>query len=251
MRQGIKDDDTFNQEFRCFFLKAVGAWLDKELILACQDAGATVDWPNGYVSRNPLFSGIDVARDRDATVLWLAELIGDVRWTRMVYPLHSVSFPKQHELLHPWVNMTRRTAIDKTGIGSGLFDYLNESNPGRVMGVSFGGTNDAGVRMKVDLAMRLKKNMQKSLWRIPYDPQTVLEFSAIKREATASGVTFDAPRIEVESAVSGAKKKKLFVHSDRFWAAALCDLASAGSSLSTETTTSQTQSTHSQSAGYQ
>lgn len=250
MRQGIQDEDTFNQEFRCFFLKAVGAWIPPELILAAENDGATIDWPAGYQPRNPLFGGIDVARDRDQTVLWLAEKIADVLWTRMVYPLHAVSFPMQFELLNPWVHMSRRTAIDKTGMGSGLFDYLDEANRGRMMGVSFGGTNDDGVRMKIDLAIRLKRNLERFRWRLPRDPQIRQEFQSIKREATATGVTFDSPRIEVESAVSGAKKKKLFAHADRFWAAALCDFAAAGQGFELGLTKSQMPSTASQMKGF-
>jgi phage FluMu gp28-like protein len=230
MQEGMKDPDTFNQEFRCVFLKATGAWIPPELILGAENDGATVDWPAGYVCRNPFYTGIDIARDRDQTVLWGAEKIADVMWTRLVYPLHAISFPKQHELLDPWVRMSRRSAIDKTGMGSGIFDYLNESSPGRLMGVSFGGTNDDGVRMKVDLAIRLKRNLERYRWRIPRDPQIRQEFQSIKREATASGVTFDSPRIEIESAVAGAKKRKMFAHADRFWAAALCDLAADGQS---------------------
>jgi len=48
---------------------------------------------------------------------------------------------------------------------------------------------------------------------------------AIKRQATSTGVTFDAPRIEVDTAVAGGVKKKLYAHADAFWAKALADLA--------------------------
>jgi hypothetical protein len=51
---------------------------------------------------------------------------------------------------------------------------------------------------------------------------------AIKREATATGVKFDAPRIELESAVAGAQpKRKSTATADSFWAKALADLAAA------------------------
>ena len=46
-----------------------------------------------------------------------------------------------------------------------------------------------------------------------------------------SGVTFDAPRIEVDTAVAGGPKKKRFAHADAFWAKALCDLAADGPAL--------------------
>lgn len=226
MREGIKDEDTFQQEFLCIFLKATGSWLPIELIQQAEDSGATIDWPVGHVPRGPLYGGIDVARDHDQTVLWLAERIGDIRMTRLVLPLVAMPFPKQYDLLDPWVRMTTRTAVDRTGMGVALCDLLDQTNGGRVMGISFGGTNDDGVRMKVDLAVKLKRSMEASRFRIPYDPQIRIEMQSVKRAATSGGgVTFDSPRIEVESAVAGGKKHKVFAHADRFWAAALAEFA--------------------------
>jgi phage FluMu gp28-like protein len=228
MRKGLNDDDTWNQEFCCIFLKSVGAWLTLDLIAACEDAGATIDLPPDFHPRGPLFSGIDVGRDHDATCLWLDEKLGDVAWTRAVIKLHAMSFPEQCKRLNPVVRMTSRSAIDKTGMGVGLFDLLNLENEGRLMGVSFGGSNDDGVKMKTDLAIRIKKRFEQMRSRIPYDPQIRTELQAIKRQATPSGVTFDAPRIEVDTAVAGGVKKKLFAHADAFWAKALADLAGDG-----------------------
>jgi phage FluMu gp28-like protein len=228
MRRGLNDDDTWNQEFCCVFLKSTGAWLTLDLIATCEDAGATIDLPPDFHPRGSLYSGIDVGRDHDATCLWLDEKIGDVAWTRAVIKLHAMSFPEQCKRLNPIVRMTSRSAIDKTGMGVGLFDMLNLENQGRLMGVSFGGSNDDGVKMKTDLAIRIKKRLEQQRSRIPYDPQIRAELMAIKRQATPSGVTFDAPRIEVDTAVAGGVKKKLFAHADAFWAKALADLAGDG-----------------------
>lgn len=225
MREGIKDADTWAQEFCCAFLKAMGAWLPIELIQQAEDSGATVDWPSGYVARGSLYSGIDVARSHDQTVLWMIERIGDIRMTRLILPLIAYPFPKQYDALDPWVRMTTRTAIDSTGMGIALYDLLNQTNGGRLMGVSFGGTNDNGVRMKVDLAVKLKRSIEAARFRIPYDPQVRIELQAIKREATATGVTFDAPRIELETAVAGGPRRKVYAHADRFWAASLAEFA--------------------------
>lgn len=225
MREGIKDADTWAQEFCCAFLKATGAWLSIELIQQAEDSGATVGWPAGYEARGALYSGIDVARSHDQTVLWMVERIGDIRMTRLVLPLHAYPFPKQYETLDPWVRMTTRTAIDSTGMGIALYDLLDQTNGGKLMGVSFGGTNDNGVRMKVDLAVKFKRVLEAAHFRIPYDNQVRVELQSIKREATSTGVTFDAPRIELESAVAGGAKRKVFAHADRFWAAALAEHA--------------------------
>lgn len=225
MREGIKDQDTWAQEFCCAFLKAMGAWLPIELIQQAEDSGASVDWPAGYVARGSIFGGIDVARSHNQTLLWLVERIGDIRMTRLVLPLYAVPFPKQYSILDPWVQLSTRTALDSTGMGIALYDLLEQTNGGRVMGVSFGGTNDNGVRMKVDLAVRFKRILEEMKFRIPYDPQIRIELQSIKRQATPTGVTFDAPQIEVESAVAGAQKRRIFAHADRFWAAALAEFA--------------------------
>lgn len=227
MRDAFKDDDTFAQEFLCVFLKASGAWLPIELIANAEDDAATVEWPSGYAPSGPLYGGIDVARDRDTTVLWLDEKIGDVSWTRTVLRLHGMPFPKQHDMLVPFVRMTSRTAIDSTGMGVALYDYLNKSCPGRVMGINFAGTNDQGVKLKTDLAIRIKQNFERAKSRIPRDNDIRQELMSIKRESTSTGVKFDAPRIELESAVAGSQKRKVYGHADSFWSKALADLAGA------------------------
>ena len=225
MRDLIKDHDTFAQEFECVFLQARGAWLPLDLVTAAEDDLATMELPPGFVPVGPLYAGIDVGRVRDTTLFWLDEKIGDVAWARMVLRLHNTPFPKQHDILAPLVGMTTRTAMDATGMGIALYDYLNKSCPGRVMGVSFAGTNDNGVKLKTDLAVRIKRNFEKSRNRIPRDPDIRQELMAIKREATSSGVTFDAPRIELDSAVAGGARKKIYSHAEAFWAKALADLA--------------------------
>jgi phage FluMu gp28-like protein len=267
MRAGVGDDDTWNQEFLCVFLKSVGAWMGLDIIAACEDASceamvatqsgtdveAALGWPPpGFNLRGPLYAGIDVGRDHDATMLWLDEKIGDVMWTRALIWLYGMSFPRQARLLNPIVKMTTRTAMDKTGMGVGLFDDLNElGNSGRLMGVSFSGSNDQGVRMKTDLAIRIKKQFEKAKCRIPYLPQVRTELQSIKREATGSGVTFDAPRIEVDSAVAGGVKKKKFSHADAFWGKALTEYAAESSPCEVGMTPPNENSAYQDSKGYQ
>jgi phage FluMu gp28-like protein len=263
MQRGLNDDDTWNQEFCCVFLKSTGSWLVLPLIAACEDtrteaklihldpnAGTQIDL-EGFQPRGPLSLGIDVGRDHDATCAWLDEKIGDVAWTRGVFWLHGITFPNQYRILNPIARMCQRVAIDKTGMGSGLYDMLNETNAGRMMGVNFGGTNDDGVRMKIDLAIRIKTRFEQGRVRIPFDTQIRAELQAIKRHATSSGVTFDAPRIEVDTAVAGGEKKKVGVHSDAFWAKALADLAGdGGSCVLTGVQTPANPTSYSQMKGY-
>ena len=238
MRRGLNDDDTWNQEFCCVFLKSTGAWLTLDLIANCEDPSIDarlihldVNSPVTAlrdIQLDPRYRhtfGMDVARDHDATCLWVDAQVGDVAVTRLVAWLHNISFPNQFRIVQPVVKQCNRGAIDKTGMGVGLFDTLDEANPGRVLGVSFSGTNDDGVRLKTDLAIRIKKRMERQRSRIPYDGGIRTELQAIKRQATSTGVTFDAPRVEIDTAVAGGQKKKLYAHADAFWAKALSDLA--------------------------
>jgi phage FluMu gp28-like protein len=262
MRTGLNDDDTWNQEFCGVFLKSTGAWLTLDLIAACEentlDAKLVQIGPDSYTTalldprfnpRGPLFAGIDVGRDHDATCLWLDEKVGDVAWTRGVFWLHNITFPNQNSALNPIVRLCSRAAIDKTGMGVGLYDLLNVTNEGRLMGVSFGGNNDNGVKMKIDLAIRIKKRFEQMRSRIPYDGRIRTELQAIKRQATSSGVTFDAPHIEVDTAVAGGVKKKLTAHADAFWAKALADFAADMGSVSNEVTVPGGRSTYANSGG--
>jgi phage FluMu gp28-like protein len=250
MQDRIKDADTFAQEFLCQFLKSQGAWLPLELVASAEDDGATIEWPQSYVPSGPLYLGIDVGREGDRTIAWLDEHIGDIAWTRMVMRMHGTPFftpdgerkmnDQAHRLL-PWVQLATRTAMDSTGIGLGLFEFLAAKVPGRVMGVNFSGSVPVGenvpanhaskngmVKIKTDMAVRLKQNLEKHRARIPHDPQIRQELMAIKKEYTGGAIKFDAPRIEIDTAIAGGKKKKVFAHADSFWAKAMADLAASG-----------------------
>ena len=162
MREGVGDEDTWSQEFCCAFLKATGAWLTLDLVAMCEaKARPSISIPT-LVSGPALYCGIDVGRDHDATCCWLDERDRRCVLTRSVIWLYAMPFPKQAEILAPLVNICTRAAIDKTGMGVGLFDLLNLKNEGRLMGVSFGGSNDNGVRMKTDLAIRIKKKFERA-----------------------------------------------------------------------------------------
>lgn len=242
MRDLIKDDDIVNQEFYCAFLKTGGAWIPLELIQRAESDGATLDWPGGYEATGKVFGGIDVARTTNRTTMWLKEQVGDVLITRMALALHNMPFPEQARRLAPWVKLSDVSAIDSTGMGIGLFDELNELCPGRVMGVNFAGSSrlrgekkkkhpassgvaDGAVRLKTDLAVKLKKSFEGGKERIPYSLDIRTELQAVKRIATATGVTFDAPQIAIETGVAGGKKQKAFAHADHFWGCALATYA--------------------------
>lgn len=243
------DRETMQQELFCVFLEAVGAWLPLELIAQAESDGATLDWPPGYAPVGPVYLGFDVGRSGDRSCLWADEMIGDVAWTRMVKWMHGVPFftaekiNDQARIVLPWVKLATRTAMDATGIGLGLFEFLAAECPGRVMGVNFGGSISSekqGVRsvgaetvkVKTDMAVRIKKRFEMGRNRIPHDNDIRQELQAVKKEYSGNAVRFDAPRIEIESAAG--QKRKAYSHAEAFWAKALADLAASGSACSVE-----------------
>jgi phage FluMu gp28-like protein len=92
MRDLVKDEETFSQEFLCVFLKAVGSYIPLELIAQARRRRRDDRLAGRLANRGALYLGIDIARDRDATIAWLDEYLGDVAWTRMVLPLYAMPF---------------------------------------------------------------------------------------------------------------------------------------------------------------
>jgi len=268
MRQLIQDADIVNQEFYCVFLKSGGAWIPLDLIQRAESETATVEWPGGYAPRGRLFGGIDVGRFSNRTTFWVKEDLGDVLVTRMAMAIHEMPFPDQANLIAPWMKMTQVTAIDSTGMGIGLFDDLNKLCPGRVMGVNFAGSSrvrdeqkkkhaatsnvaDGAVRLKVDLAVKLKKSFESGRERIPYSLDIRTEIQGVKRVATASGVTFDAPQVAIETGVAGGKKTKARAHADHFWGCALATYAAQSNVLALGMQTSSKRPSYSMTGGFQ
>ena len=67
------DDELFRQEFLCEFLDESQAFLPHRVIAACEDPAVDrhPDWPALQQETGDLYAGIDVARRRDFTVIWL------------------------------------------------------------------------------------------------------------------------------------------------------------------------------------
>jgi len=239
------DLETMQQEFYCIFLKAVGAWLDLALISAAEDDGAMTELPPHFEAQGSLALGVDFGRSGDRSCVWLDEYIGDISWARHVeWKFNMPFFISEAELqagkidqvrwLDPFVRMADRVAMDCTGIGLAVFEYFAAKYPGKVMGVNFGGSvkklQQGGrsglaesVKIKTDMAVRTKRRFEQRKNRIPRHMDIRQELQAIKREQSGGAITFDAPRIELDTPSGG--KKKVYSHAEAFWAKAMADLA--------------------------
>lgn len=204
MRDIAGDEETWLQEFMCVPVDAATAYLPWDLITSCEhpDAGN----PSKYLGGRCAI-GMDIARRRDRSVIWVDEEVGDVLWTREVIKLHKASFAEQDAALDRAIAFYRafRVCMDQTGMGEKpVEDAKARHGDYRVEGVLFTGP------VKQDLATRGKQRFEDRRIRIPADREIRESHHAMRKETTAAGnIRFDADRNETG-------------HADEFWAHMLC-----------------------------
>ena len=212
------DQDTWLQEYCCQFISQHSEWIPGELFQRCvsSQAATTLTHPPGPPSpfgrgaggEGLLYAGWDIARNRDLSVIWLSELVGDVSWTRGLIEMRDTPTPDQlreARALMPWV---RRLAIDKTGMGMVIFETLEREFPGQVEGVHF------SQQKKEAMAVLGKRRMEEMKVRLPDSDAVRRAFRAVKKTVNAVGqVRFDAEH----DARTG--------HGDHWWAFCLAETA--------------------------
>lgn len=213
LREALGDPDAWAQEYLCEFVDEATAYLTYDMIAACETEDATTEIPAGFIPTGPMFVGVDIGRKRDLTVIWLAERLGDVSWVRAVVTLEKALFRVQRDALFSVLEMpsVRRACIDATGLGMQLAEEAQQKfGAYKVEPVTF--TN----LVKEDLAVRMRTRMEDRQIRLPADRNVREDLHSIKKYVTAAGnVRFDAERTEQG-------------HADRFWAAALAEMAGSG-----------------------
>ncbi|MEG0518305.1 MAG: terminase family protein [Bacteroidales bacterium] len=161
-----------------------------------------------------LYGGLDIGRVTNFSLFWINEKItSDLFITRYILPIQGEEFPKQDrklsQILKELPNL-RRMCIDKTGIGWGLTEYLQEKfGTVRIEGVLFSGQS------KEIMAFRLKKQMQDISFLIPPQRGIYDDFQLVKQSTTASG------NVRLQAGVKNDS------HADYFWGAALALEASS------------------------
>ena len=201
VRSGCVDEESFLQEYQCAPADDDVAFLEYDLIAACEYA-QDVDWRS--IEGRELYLGIDIGRKRDLTVLWVIERLGDVLYTRHIEALKGMPKPEQEAIIWPWIQRCRRTCIDATGLGIGwVDDAQHRFGETRVEGVTF------TPKTKEALAYPVRGAMQDRKLRIPYDPTIRADLRNVTKQTTAAGNI----RFTAERTPDG--------HADRFWALAL------------------------------
>ncbi|MDB6057232.1 MAG: hypothetical protein JWO95_1076, partial [Verrucomicrobiales bacterium] len=201
IRAGCPDEETFQQEYMCSPSDDASAFLSYDLIGSCE-----APEPQQYGDDAELYVGVDIGRERDLTVIWVLERLGDVFYTQFVHTMNCATFDAQESALYALLEerQVKRCCIDQTGIGRQFAERAQRRfGEYKVEAINFTSA------VKEELAYPVRAAFEAKRVRIPSDPKIRADLRAIKKEITASGnVRFTADR--------GANG-----HSDRFWALAL------------------------------
>jgi len=207
LQAGLDDPEGWAQEYECEFLDASAVLLPYELIARCESAEATVavsfEWwlaVAGTPSRGPVDLGIDFGRKKNLTVCWALERLGDVHHTREVLELRDLDTPTQVDTLRPRIARARRVALDYTGPGVGLGDYLvrefGQYDParhqfGKIELCTFSNP------LKVDIFSKLRMAFEALKLRIPVNRAIREDLHTVQRVTTTAGnITYRAPQTD-------------------------------------------------------
>lgn len=229
LREGLGDEEKWQQEYLCDFIDEATAFLDYDLIRTCEHEGLNVvrriKIEKGMSDEDvrakllletlldletlqggELYAGFDVARRGDLSVIWLWEKVNGVFWPRLIMELANCPFWAQEFFCDQLMQIgVRRMSIDQTGLGEGIAESLGRRwSVHRAEPVHFG-----KAMVKQELAEGMRPKFQDRTLRVPIDNKVRDDFHSITKETTASGNV----RYVGERNMNG--------HADRFWAAAL------------------------------
>jgi len=207
LRLGLNDEDAWQQEYELQWLDEASAWLGLELILSAED-------PSAGASHAPpglCYVGVDIGARHDLFVIWVIEMIGDIRWTREVIARQRISFSEQDALLADVFDRYSvvRCCMDQTGLGEKPVEDARRRHGSRVEGVLF---TSASKQLMATIA---KDAFEARKVRIPIDHALRADLHKIKKINSPTG----APRFIADRDAEG--------HADRAWALFLALYAAA------------------------
>lgn len=217
LRAALNDPEGWAQEYECEFMDTAGVLLPYELIALCESQSASMVAPSDYWAATqrpfPIDLGIDFGRKKDLTVCLAAEKIADMQIVREVLELRAMSTPDQVDHLRPRIRAARRVALDYTGPGVGLGDYLvKEFGEWRPEADKFGKVELCTFTnaLKVDIFPKMKMAFEARRLAVPVSREFREDLHSVYRIVTPGGsVSYGAPHTN-----DG--------HADRCTALALC-----------------------------
>lgn len=196
---------SFQTEYEATFVDEAEAYYPWDLVVSCRsDRPVWRDWPENYEPMGWLAIGMDLAKERDKTVIIVTEIIeteGETkRIVRFVKEMHS-SYDEQFKYLQGLIAKVKpnRVSIDQTGVGQMFVERAKREIPhSNIEGVVF--TNQKKERW----ATTLKGDMQLGNVDYPGHPDLLRQIHGIRRTKTEANFY-----------------KFAGVHDDYFWAMVL------------------------------
>lgn len=212
------DEETWQQEYLCQFISQASQWFPPELYdrntsvaagPAFDNAASLVAHLRGTLPIGAnLYLGWDIARKRDLSVIWLAELVGDVTVARAILEMRNRPTPDQVAEARTILPLVRRGNIDQSGMGLAIAEQLQREFPGRVEGVQF------TAPIKESLAVLGKRRAEEGKVRLPDLQGVKASFTSMKKSTNAIGQA----RFDTEH-------DSKYGHGDHWWAYCLAEAA--------------------------
>ena len=201
-----RNEDVFNQEYMCIPSTSALALIPYDLYQSCEMADCLQPLIFHTKEHRTYYLGGDIGREKDLTVFWIWELVGDVLITRKIVTLYKTPYAVQQQVASDLLDNLniQRACIDATGIGDMLTERLqNRYGTYRVEKVKF------AAPIKEHLATLILSGFQDRRVRVPADRVIRESFHSVRKTVTPTGnIRFDAARTDAG-------------HADEFWAAAL------------------------------
>jgi len=156
---------------------------------------------------DPLYLGLDIGRDHDLSVIWVAARQATVLFPVAIVEMANVEFSRQEKELNAYLELPnmRRGCLDNTGLGKQFCERAQQRwGEYRVEPITF------TQPLKEALAYPLRSAFEDRSLRCPDDEKIEADLRAVKKTTTEAG--------NIRFAADHGKNG----HADRFWAAALC-----------------------------
>lgn len=176
----------FQTEYEATFVDEAEAYYPWDLVVSCRNDNLPVwrDWPEKFEQIGWLAIGMDLAKERDKTVVTVTEIVEQddetKRVVRFVKEMHS-SYEEQFNYLRGLIARVKpnRVSIDQTGVGQMFVEKAKREIPHtNIEGVVF--TNQKKERW----ATSLKGDMQLGNVEYPPHPDLMRQIHGIRRTKT-------------------------------------------------------------------
>lgn len=206
-RKGCLSDSIWQQEYMCRPQDESKALLSYQLIQSCEAKNILAPLRN---CSGDLFLGMDVARRRHLSVIYVLEKQASTLYVRYLMAMHKAKWSKQEQVLYSLLALPRmrRACLDATGLGDQFAERAQEAyGKNRVEAIKFTGA------VKEDMALSLLREFEDCTLQIPDDVDQRESLHSVRKLITASNnVRFDAVASDQG-------------HGDYFWGLALAVLA--------------------------